>query len=267
MRYPGGKGGAGVYQRLINLIPAHTVYIETHLGGGNLLERKKPAPESIGIDLDGRAIASWRSAHPGRDDVRLLNASAHDFLEEYRFNGSEFVYADPPYVMETRTSGPLYRFEYTDADHIELLTLLRALPCPVMLSGYWSQLYADLLVGWRHITYTGMTRGGPREESLWLNYEPPAVPADTAFVGADWRARDKLRKRKNRWRARLEKMPADERAAMLELLVEMHEATEPGQVALLPVQDSLPVVREPQQSLFNTGEAAASPQMAMEAMP
>jgi site-specific DNA-adenine methylase len=34
MRYPGGKGGAGVYQTIINNIPPHDTYIETHLGGG-----------------------------------------------------------------------------------------------------------------------------------------------------------------------------------------------------------------------------------------
>jgi site-specific DNA-adenine methylase len=36
-RYPGGKGGAGVYQTIINNIPPHDTYIETHLGGGNIL--------------------------------------------------------------------------------------------------------------------------------------------------------------------------------------------------------------------------------------
>jgi len=52
MRYPGGKGGAGVYQTIINNIPPHDTYIETHLGGGNILERKRPAARSVGIDLD-----------------------------------------------------------------------------------------------------------------------------------------------------------------------------------------------------------------------
>ena len=48
MRYPGGKGGAGVYQTIINNIPPHDTYIETHLGGGNILERKRPAARSVG---------------------------------------------------------------------------------------------------------------------------------------------------------------------------------------------------------------------------
>nr|QGW60552.1 upf31.0 [bacterium] len=59
MRYPGGKGGAGVYQTIINNIPPHDTYIETHLGGGNILERKRPAARSIGIDIDREVIQAW----------------------------------------------------------------------------------------------------------------------------------------------------------------------------------------------------------------
>ncbi len=50
--YPGGKGGAGVYQTLINLIPPHETYIETHLGGGAIMRFKRSAKINIGIDLD-----------------------------------------------------------------------------------------------------------------------------------------------------------------------------------------------------------------------
>jgi len=48
MNYPGSKGG--VYQRLINLMPPHEVYIETHLGGGAVIRKKKPAKKNIGLN-------------------------------------------------------------------------------------------------------------------------------------------------------------------------------------------------------------------------
>src|SRR5688572_3474999 len=35
MAYPGGKGAAGVHQRVINQIPSHKLYIEPFLGAGN----------------------------------------------------------------------------------------------------------------------------------------------------------------------------------------------------------------------------------------
>lgn len=62
--YPGGKSGAGVYQKIINLMPPHQVYIEPFLGGGSVLRRKRPAQHNIGIDLDPAVIAIWGSAAP-----------------------------------------------------------------------------------------------------------------------------------------------------------------------------------------------------------
>ena len=59
------------------------------------------------------------------------------------------VYCDPPYLLYTRTSNRRYRFEYEEQDHIELLEIVKTLSCSVMLSGYPSTLYEDLLTGWR----------------------------------------------------------------------------------------------------------------------
>ena len=63
--YPGGKGGAGVYQTIINLIPPHKTYIETHLGGGAIMRHKKPAAYNIGIDVDPGVIAKWNDGPRG----------------------------------------------------------------------------------------------------------------------------------------------------------------------------------------------------------
>lgn len=54
------------------------------------------------------------------------------------------MYADPPYLLETRTSRRRYRCEYTREDHERLLALLRELPAAVILSGYPSALYEDV---------------------------------------------------------------------------------------------------------------------------
>jgi site-specific DNA-adenine methylase len=57
VNYPGGKGGPGIYQRIISLMPPHDVYIEAFVGGGNLLTRKRQASSSIVIDADGDVAA------------------------------------------------------------------------------------------------------------------------------------------------------------------------------------------------------------------
>lgn len=58
MSYPGGKGGC--FQKLINLIPPHNVYIESHIGGGAIMKNKRPARVNIGIDLSKEVIDSWK---------------------------------------------------------------------------------------------------------------------------------------------------------------------------------------------------------------
>ena len=46
-------------------------------------------------------------------------------MSEYAFVGSELLYSDPPYLRHTRTSKHRYRFDYEEADHVELLELLK----------------------------------------------------------------------------------------------------------------------------------------------
>lgn len=58
VEYPGGKGN--LYQQIINMIPPHRVYIETHLGGGAIMRHKRPARQNIGIDLDRDALEQVR---------------------------------------------------------------------------------------------------------------------------------------------------------------------------------------------------------------
>jgi site-specific DNA-adenine methylase len=127
MRYPGGKGKT--YQHLINHMPPHRVYIESHLGGGAVMRMKRPADVNIGIDLDAEVVrrnaeSEWTSPSPRQ----LHHADAVAFLSTYRFEGNELVYADPPYHPSTRRRIRVYRHDYDHEQHVALLTLLRKLP-------------------------------------------------------------------------------------------------------------------------------------------
>jgi DNA adenine methylase len=89
-----------------------------------------------------------------------------------RYNGPKvLIYADPPYMHSTRTArGKAYRHEMTDADHAELLYALKEHKGPVLLSGYDSELYSDLLGDWHKETRaTTAERGVGRTECLWIN--------------------------------------------------------------------------------------------------
>ena len=173
MGYFGSKATSGLCQAIIAMMPPHDTYIETHLGGGAVMKRKPPALENIGIDLDARALAEFECGY----SVRRVHGCAHRFLAGYDFQGSELVYSDPPYLRCVRTSGRRYRFDYEEADHIELLELLKTLPCRVMLSGYPSALYDGLLGGWGSLGVAGDEPGrrAHREAVVQLHPRPGAL--------------------------------------------------------------------------------------------
>jgi DNA adenine methylase len=213
MRYPGGKGKS--YQHLINLMPEHEVYIECFLGGGAVMRHKRPARRSIGVDLDAAALARWSQAGIEVPRLELVHADAIGFLQRYPFNGSEVVYADPPYLPEVRRRPRIYRHEYTREDHVALLETLRSLPCAVVISGYDSELYRALLAGWRHVTFRAKTHVDVREESVWMNYPEPAALHDARFLGSSFRERQQIQRRLATLRRRVQAMPRAERSEFM----------------------------------------------------
>lgn len=90
-----------------------------------------------------------------------------------RFRSPEvLIYADPPYLLSTRKQRQ-YRVEMEDAQHEELMKVLLDHPGPVMLSGYDSDMYNDMLRGWMQLRHEARCEyGGKRTECLWVNFEP-----------------------------------------------------------------------------------------------
>jgi hypothetical protein len=272
MPYPGGKGNC--YQHIINQMPPHDTYIETHLGGGSVMAKKRPARLNIGIEIDpdvlhetaelivpgctaapgcagqysrlwtcgpsqpeiavsaDTATNGYAAAQPGMAMLTavstaksgvasvkysFVNGDAMAFISSYKFTGREVVYLDPPYIIEERKSQrPIYKFEYTTDDHVRLLQSIIGVDCFVIISGYWSELYADMLHDWRTATFTAVTRGnGVATEWLWCNFPEPTALHDYRYLGDSYNERWNLKKRKRRWVKRLKAMPALERKMML----------------------------------------------------
>lgn len=221
MRYAGGKNGAGVYQKIINYIPPHQTYVEPFLGGGAVMRFKLPAEHNIGRDKCDTAIKNMPSVVVKNDYTSCtFDISRGDgiaFLQSHKFSKNDFVYCDPPYLREVRrTNRDIYQYEMTDAEHIELLETIKSLPCMVMISGYQSTLYETYLNGWNTVQFQAQTRSGkPATEWLWFNYEPPTTLHDYRYLGECRTDRQRIKRKKERWVARLEKMPLLERQALL----------------------------------------------------
>jgi len=230
MRYPGGKAGPGVYQRIICQMPPHDVYVEPFLGGGAVMRYKRLARLNVGIDLDGAVVqraadlaraGEWisRSTSAGSGEsaaFEFLHQDGVAWLARWTAPPRTLVYCDPPYLMSARSSQQRkYRCELSSADHARLLEVVQRLPCMVMVSGYPSEVYDLALSSWRVIRYRTMTHGGPRTECLWMNYLEPAELHDYGYLGEGFRERERIRRMQARWRRRLAVMPSLERYALL----------------------------------------------------
>lgn len=77
--------------------------------------------------------------------VQIDNRPALEIIKRFDYS-DVFIYADPPYLLETRTAKQ-YKCEMNDRDHEELLKVLKESRAKVMISGYESELYNDVLGG------------------------------------------------------------------------------------------------------------------------
>lgn len=102
--------------------------------------------------------------------VQIEQLPATELLKRYDTK-DVFIYADPPYLSETRKSH-LYRHEMSDRDHAELLDILTSHKGMVMISGYENELYNHMLKGWKKVQKETLAEGGrKRTETLWMNYK------------------------------------------------------------------------------------------------
>jgi hypothetical protein len=220
MRYAGGKGK--LYQRVINLLPPHATYLETHLGGGAVLRHKKPASKNVGVDLDPLVIKRWQESFPALASYSAADAT--EFLSNWCFTGNELIYCDPPYLPSTRRRRRVYRYDYQEADHLRLLKLLRSLPCNVVISGYPSNLYDTQLTGWGTEVFLAKTHTGLRTEKLWFNFPRPMRLHDDRYLGANFRERETVKRRLQRLKNRLSSLSPQEQYCILGWLTDhLHE--------------------------------------------
>ncbi|GJL39762.1 hypothetical protein TUM17577_09710 [Enterobacter asburiae] len=231
MTYLGSKAASGVFQKIIAEMPPHDTYIETHLGGGAVMLRKPPACRNWGIDIDPLTVEAFYQGNADfldavGDSLFIDVVDAVQFLRDFDFSsaGRVLVYADPPYLHETRTSTARYRNEYTVADHERLLACLKSLPknASVILSGYPSALYDELLTGWRQKEFQAMTRGGVRTEKIWMNY-PEGRAYSHTFAGKDYNDRERIKRKAKRWREKFAALPHAERLAIMTALSEVND--------------------------------------------
>jgi DNA adenine methylase len=119
--------------------------------------------------------------------VVLENSCAFKVIEKTNFL-TTLLYVDPPYMIETRSSmksgQSYYRHEMSNNDHEKLLKTLNESNHMVVLSGYRSELYMDMLKDWNLLEFEARASRGHkgtvnRTECIWI--KPNSNRQDTLF--------------------------------------------------------------------------------------
>lgn len=103
--------------------------------------------------------------------VQIENRPAVELMQKFNFK-NVLVYLDPPYMLETR-HGKQNFCEMEDKEHIKLLETAIAHKGFVLINGYETELYNDMLKGWHRESTTCYSQARmKKKEVLWMNFEP-----------------------------------------------------------------------------------------------
>jgi DNA adenine methylase len=173
---------------------ARRTLIRAHQGFGSAGASK----HKTGFRIDsarkyGTAVHLW-AKYPNQiaafvermQSVLIENKPAIEVIDNHD-RSDTLYFVDPPYVHSTRKmrAGGYYRHEMTDDDHIQLLDALTQVSGMVVLSGYDSEIYNDMLSSWtQHSTSARISanRGtATRTEVVWLNPACSQVQPQTSL--------------------------------------------------------------------------------------
>ena len=180
------------------------------------MRRKRRAARQIGIEIDPIVVQTWKRIPD--PPCELICADAVDWLCANTLENTALIYADPPYLPATRRRARVYRHDYVEHDHVRLLERLKAQNCSVMISGYRSSLYDELLPDWNHTSFQAKTHSGMREEMVWFNFEPANQLHDVDHMGDGFRSREVIRRRRSRLQERISRLSRPEQFGLLEWL-------------------------------------------------
>lgn len=222
LSYPGGKNGAGTYQEIICQFPPHRRYIELFLGSGAIINRKKPALENYGVELNRSTIDKFTYTSA----ATIIHADVYTWLQENRhlIDKHTLIYLDPPYPLDAiKSQLPLYEKHLSDENHHHLLRILLELPAMIVISSYENEIYNSHLKNWRKHFYQNTTRQGLATECLYMNYPEPTELHDYNFLGKNFTDRQRIKRKITREIKKLLALPALERNAIISEIQDINQ--------------------------------------------
>jgi DNA adenine methylase len=221
----GSKGANGAFHTVIGQMPCHSVYVEPFFGRGKIFWEKRRAAVSYLFDVAPDLLARVSAEH----GVIVQCGDALSLLPglSLLLPIDALVYCDPPYPLNARRRpGRQYYTdslfpgcrEMSDTQHAQLLKLLLAMKCRVMISSYPNALYSSHLQSWRCIEYQTRTRGATVVEALWCNFPEAEELHDWRYAGSNFRQRLYYKRLAARWLTKLSRMTPRQRGYVLDAI-------------------------------------------------
>jgi len=224
--YPGSKGAAGAFQKIISEIPRCDRFIESMCGSALISSKIKGVANIVINDIDGSLIDKINiTAGNPRSTVKKEKSNYVDLIDKYDNAGSKTVfYFDPPYLLETRSyQGQLYKFDWKKQDHKKFIAKVLTVKSNCMISHYPCSMYERAFKKWRKIYFNSMTRAGLRKECLYMNFQQPSLLLDYTYVGNDFIDRQRIKRKVEKLITRLNGLGGQERAAILSAVIDHYD--------------------------------------------
>lgn len=230
--YPGGKSGEGVYQTVINEVPPIKVLVSLFAGNAGI-ERRIDMKGGLVVlnDIDEEVYRRYCEIErypPNGVLMAPYNFDGLELLTQYLHKkdkrpGQTLIFADPPYLFESRSSQrDIYNHEWDYEKHVLFLKRVKEVSArgyKMAITHPMHILYASQLENWRTVDFESMTRAGTKfRDTLWLNYPPPEALQDYRYWGGDYRKRENFKRLIKRNVKRVLEMPPIERNCLIERL-------------------------------------------------
>lgn len=221
--YKGSKGGEGVYQRIINLVPPHRIWWEIFAGSAIVTKMIRAAEQSFVTEAE--PLQAGRLKKELKDRAVVYNCAGSQKIDEICSGGVDtFIFADPPYLKETRTyQRDIYKVEWSRDDHWKWIQWCKSRGERIMITHPICDMYMIELKGWNRVTYTYNSRQGLRDNCIWMNYEKPEELHDYRYCGHNKTERQRIQRKIERELSKLSTLKAIERNAIIQAIVDKYK--------------------------------------------
>lgn len=131
-------------------------------------------------------------------------------------NTDTFIFMDPPYHHSTRINNKqIYKHEFSNDDHIQLLNYVLQLKCNWMLIHPVCDLYDEMLSECRKVYIKIRYNTKTSLECLYMNYKSPDILQTTKYIGSDCWDRQRIKRKGERTIKRILSLPPGEKQYIL----------------------------------------------------